>query len=186
MANVELNQKMIPFITCEIPLLSMSANWFLVSQYLIRILESKLFRSDNQWRATLWVLETCLILGLLPAMIILITGSLSSNTKNKASWGEDWTFEWTVNIIQRVDLPLRSWTSVNDNQSPRSLCSLRHVSQNRNNQIQHIESGNPVQFQSCIQRDDFGFCCTVRNGSLFLAHPTYWNKRMTSKNTQYS
>ena len=78
-------QKMIPLITCEISLGQMSASWFLVSMYLIWILESKLIRSNNQSRATLWVLETCLIVGLLPSMIILITASLSSNTYNKAS-----------------------------------------------------------------------------------------------------
>ena len=59
---------------------------FLVSMYLIWILESRLIRSNNQSRATLWVLETCLIVWLLPLMIILITASLSSNTYNKASW----------------------------------------------------------------------------------------------------
>ena len=48
--------------------------------------------------ATLWVLETCLIVRLLPLMIILITASLSSNTYNKASWREDWTFEGTASM----------------------------------------------------------------------------------------
>ena len=71
----------------------MSASWFLVSMYLIWILGSRLIRSNNQSNATLWVLETCLIVGLLPFIIILITASLSSNTYNKASWCENWTFE---------------------------------------------------------------------------------------------
>ena len=77
----------------KFPLLSMSASWFLVSMYLIWILEFKLIRSNNQSRATLWVLETCLIVGLLLLKIILITASLSSNTCNKASWWEDLTLE---------------------------------------------------------------------------------------------
>ena len=38
----------------------------------------------------------------------------------------------TVNSIQRVSLPWRSLTSVNDNKASRSLCSLSHVSWNRN------------------------------------------------------
>ena len=42
----------------------MSAKWFLVSMYLIWILELKLVRSTSQSRATLWVLEKCLIVGL--------------------------------------------------------------------------------------------------------------------------
>ena len=74
------------------------ASWFLVSMYLIWILESILIRSNNQSSATLWVLETCLIVGLLPLIIILITASLSSNTYNKASWREDWTFEGTESM----------------------------------------------------------------------------------------
>ena len=77
----------------------MSASWFLVSMYLIWILMSRLIRSNNQSSATLCVLETCFIVGLLPLMIILITASLSSNTYNKASWREDWTFEGTESMF---------------------------------------------------------------------------------------
>ena len=80
------------------PLVSMSASWFLVSMYLISIFGSRFIRSKNQSSATLWVLETCLIVGLLPLMIILITASLSSNTYNKASWCENWTFEGTQSM----------------------------------------------------------------------------------------
>ena len=72
---------------------------FLVSMYLIWIFGSRLIRSNNQSSATLWVLETILIVGLLPFMIILITASLSSNTYDKASWCEDWTFEGTESIL---------------------------------------------------------------------------------------
>ena len=50
----------------ELPLVSMSASWFLVSTYLIWIFGSKLILSNNQSSATLWVLDTCLIAGLLP------------------------------------------------------------------------------------------------------------------------
>ena len=80
-------------------LVNMSVSWFLVSMYLIWILGSRLIRSNNQSRATLWVLETCLTVGLLPLMIILITASLSSNTYNKASGFENWTFEGTQSML---------------------------------------------------------------------------------------
>ena len=60
---------------------------------LIWIFGSKLILSNNQPRATLWVLEPCLIAGLLPLMIILITASLSSKMHNKASLREEFTFE---------------------------------------------------------------------------------------------
>ena len=73
----------------KFPLVNMSASWFLVSMYLICILASKIIRSNNQSSATLWVLETCLIVGLLPFMIILITASLSSNTY-KLPGEKDW------------------------------------------------------------------------------------------------
>ena len=116
MADVEQIQQMIPFIACEIPLVKMSANWFLVSMYLTWILGSRLIRSNNQSRATLWVLETCLIVGLLLFIIILITASLSSHTYNNASWRADWTFEGTesmsfITSIFLWDL-LRLWTSL--------------------------------------------------------------------------
>ena len=71
---------MTPFITCEITFVSMSASCFLVSMYLILILESKLTLSNNRYLASLWDLDSCLIAGLLPFMIILITASFSSNT----------------------------------------------------------------------------------------------------------
>ena len=84
MADVKQTQKMIPFITCEISLgqcvceLVFGVNvfdfWILVVQ--IDSIESPI--------TTLWVLETCLIVGLIPFKIILITASLSSNTYNKA------------------------------------------------------------------------------------------------------
>ena len=117
----------------KFPLVSMSASWLLVSMYLIWIFGSNLIRSSNQPSATLWVLETCLIVGLLPLIIILITASLSSNTYNKASWCENWTFEGTINIFQNVDHSLRSlvWSVIFvtvHNGLPRSIMGLNCVS----------------------------------------------------------
>ena len=43
---------------------------------------SKLTLSNNQSNATLWVLDTCLIVGLLLFIIILISASLSSKMYN--------------------------------------------------------------------------------------------------------
>ena len=88
---------MIPLITCEIPF-GWNVCQLVVGVYLIWILVSRFFRSNNQSSATLWVLETCLIVGLLPLMIILITASLSSNTYHKASWRAAWTFEGTESM----------------------------------------------------------------------------------------
>ena len=45
-------------------------------------------------------------------------------------------------------------------------------------------AGNTTKPQSCIQRNDFWFGWTAWTWSLFLTHPTSWNKCMTSKNAQ--
>ena len=58
------------------PFVSLYASWFLVSMYLIWILGSKLILSNNQSSATLWVLDTCLIVSFFPLMKIKKTDSL--------------------------------------------------------------------------------------------------------------
>ena len=65
MVDVEQLQKMVPFITCE--------NF--IGQYACELVHGvnafdldlwfQIVLSNNQSRATLWVLETCLIVGLL-------------------------------------------------------------------------------------------------------------------------
>ena len=45
-------------------------------------------------------------------------------------------------------------------------------------------AGLPSNLNPASKRDDFRFCWTVRNSSLFLTHTTYGNKCMTSKNAQ--
>ena len=88
----------------KFPFVNVSKSWFLVSMYLIWILESKLILSNNQSRATLWVLETCLIVGLLPFMIILVTTSLSSKMCSKASFREEFTFEEIKSTLFRSSI----------------------------------------------------------------------------------
>ena len=90
----------------KFPLVSMSARWCLVSMYLIWILGSKLILSNNQSRATLWVPETCLIVGLLPFIIILITASLSSNT-TKLPDAKILTFEEIESTLSKSLITLR-------------------------------------------------------------------------------
>ena len=158
----------------------MSASWFLVSMYLIWIVGSKLIRSHNQSSGTLWVLETCLIVGLLPLMIILITASLSSNTYNKASWCEDWRFEGTQSILFSTLVFPWDFRLVSVITGLPGL-SVVWVVFPRTETIRSHKSRAP---QSSVQRDNFGFCWTVWNWSLFLA--TYWNKCTTSKNAQWS
>ena len=131
----------------KLPFVSVPASCFLVSMYLIWIIGSKLIRSNSQSRATLWVLETCLIVRLLPFIIILITASLSSNTYNKASWCENWTFEGITSTLSKTLITL--WDCFRlcivrggeqasrffNNGSPRSIMVLMRVSKNWHDQI---------------------------------------------------
>ena len=173
----------------KFPLVSMSASWFLVSMYLIWILGSKLIQSNNQSRATLWVLETCLIVGLLPFIIILITASLSSSTYNKASWWEELTFEGIKSTLSKslitpwdcfrfwivwgVERTLR-WFVHKSHRAlllwfvfPRTATIRSHKSSFR----------DTIQPQFCIQRNDFWFCWTVRNWK-FVSYTSNWLERM--------
>ena len=60
--------------------------------------------SNNQSKATLWVLDTCLIVGLRPFTIIFITASLSSKTYNKALEPE-----WNVINVDPIEIGVRGW-----------------------------------------------------------------------------
>ena len=85
-----------PLITCEITFCRhVSELFFLVSTYLIWILGPKLILSNNLSSANLWVLDACVIVGLLPLMIILITASLSSKMYNWDSPREECAFAVT-------------------------------------------------------------------------------------------
>ena len=92
----------------KFPFANMSASWRLVSTYLIWNFGSRLIVSNNQSRATLWVLDTCLNVGLLPLMIILITPSLSSKMHSIAPNRENFAFDGTVNIVQ-IKSVVRGW-----------------------------------------------------------------------------
>ena len=50
----------------KLPFVEISASWFLFSTYLIWTFESKLILSNDQSRATRWLQDTCIIVGLLP------------------------------------------------------------------------------------------------------------------------
>ena len=78
----------------KFPFVNMSSSWFFgVNVFDLDLGVQIDSTSNNQSWATLWVLETCLFVWLLPFMIILITASLSSKIFNKASWREESTFE---------------------------------------------------------------------------------------------
>ena len=200
MANVEQTQKMIPFITCEIFLLSVCLRVVFSCQCIwFGFLVSKLILSNNQSRATLWVLKTCLIVGLLPFMIILITASLYSNTYNKAFWREELTFEEIKSTLSRSSIIpwdcFRFWSVWGATRTSRrfvhgsphswlfwcvfpwSTATIR----SHNSRAGKPSNLSPVSRE--MISDSVG---AVRNWRLFLTHPTYWNKRMASENAQCS
>ena len=76
--DVQQSKDMVPLITREtLDGQDVSELVFGVT-YWIWIFGSKLILSNNQSRATLWVLDTCLRVGLRLLMITLITASSSS------------------------------------------------------------------------------------------------------------
>ena len=80
--DVQQSKKMVPVTKCTITFAS-TCEWFFWCQCIrFGFWVSKLILSKNQSSATLWVLETHLIVGLLPLMIILITVSSSSTMYN--------------------------------------------------------------------------------------------------------
>ena len=66
MADIKQGQQMIPFITCEISFRQDVCELVFGVDVFDLDFGVQIIRSNNQSRATLWVLETCLIVGLLP------------------------------------------------------------------------------------------------------------------------
>ena len=77
-ADVEQTEEMVPLITCEIAFCQHVCELVLGVNVLGLDFLVRLILSNNQSSATLRVRDTCLIVGFLPLMIILITASLSS------------------------------------------------------------------------------------------------------------
>ena len=109
---LQQTQKMIPFITCEIFLWSICLRvglwcqciWFGFwgPNWLDRI-------TNQEQLCGFW--KHVSLSGLLPFMITSITASLSSNTYNKASWCEDWTFEGTQSMLfSTLVIPCDLWS----------------------------------------------------------------------------
>ena len=149
-------KKIVPLTTCEIPFSQHVCELvFGVNVTDLNFSGSELILSNNQSRATLWVLETCLIVGLLPFVIILITASLSSKTYNKGSWWEDWTFEGIKSTLSKSLITLRDclrlWivcggekaSRLFNNRSTKFYTVLIRVSKNWNDQIHRSRAGIP-------------------------------------------
>ena len=104
MADVAPLKKIVSFVTCELTFgrnvcgLMFGIN---VSNLNLRIKNNPV---TQQSKATLWFLDTCLIVGLRPFMNILITASLSSKTYNIALEPECAPFDRTWSMLIRSRL----------------------------------------------------------------------------------
>ena len=110
-------------------------------------------------------------------MIILIAASLSSNTYNKASWRADLTFEGIASMSFVTSILLwdlwylwSSLSSFTDRSETREPFPRTETIRSQSSSAGKPSNLNPAS----KERDDFRFCWTVRNGSLFLTHPTYF------------
>ena len=83
MADIKQMEKIVPLITCDVPFCQHVCELvFGVNIVELDFFGSRLILSNNPSSATLWVLDTCLIVGLMLLMIILITAWLSSGMYN--------------------------------------------------------------------------------------------------------
>ena len=191
-ANVKQTQKMLPFITCEIPLGQYVCELvFGVKKFDLdlgvqidsvkRPIKSNSVGSGNMSHCR----ASSLYNHLDHCIVVFKDIQQSFLTRRIDVWGNK------INIVQIIIHSMRlllfsncvRWSLSVHNGLPRSIMGLIHVSKNCDDQIPWIKCGDTIQPQSCIQGNDFWFCWTVRNWSLFLPHPTDWNKWKTSKNT---
>ena len=162
MADVQQMEQIVPLITCEIPFCHCVCELvFGVNVFDLDL--SRLILSNDQSCATLWVRDTCLIVGLLSLMIILITASLSSkNVEHRTELRETSAFDETESTESternsRVSRWIGTlvWSGVclfdvvSRNESPRTPPldlfdwfgeEMEHFS----NQIPKIKSWNPI------------------------------------------
>ena len=111
MADNEQNKKIIPLLTREIPF----------GQHVFELVFGVNLTDLDFWvqidsvkqliqsRATLWVRESCLIVGLLPLIIILITASLSSKTYNMALAPECIVLDGMCSMLVGMTLVCLNW-----------------------------------------------------------------------------
>ena len=147
MVDVEQMKKIVPFVTVKLFLVKMSASWCLVSMCRIWMFESRLILSNNQSKATLWVLDTCRIVGLLP---LIITSSKTYNIALEPVCTK------VINISQ-IEIVLLRWNLI----SHVERCALQQVylqlykisgfvslvwwgMKYFNHEVPNIKSGNPI------------------------------------------
>ena len=90
---------MIPFITCEITLVRMSASWFFGVDVLHLYFWVQINSIEQPIERNSVGPGNMSLCGTPSFNVILITASMSSNTYNIASWCEHWMFEGTRSML---------------------------------------------------------------------------------------
>ena len=110
MANIEQMKKIIPLIKREIPFGEDVCDLvFGVNVTDLNFFGSKLILSNNQSRATLWVRETCFIVGLRPLIRILIIASFPSKKYNMALAPECVVLERIWSVLVEMTFVCLNW-----------------------------------------------------------------------------
>ena len=164
MGDIEQMKKIVPLITCEIPFWTKCLRvdvWCQCNGF--EFWGSKSILSNNQSRATLLVRETCLIVGLRPLILILITGSLFSKTYNIALEPECVVFDgvrsmfvgMTLVCLIGMGLCMFGLTIADGFQrgslSLGSICSVRYGMEYFNHQIPKSETGIPSMHKLALR-----------------------------------
>ena len=175
MANIEHMKKIVPLITCGIPFSQHVCDLVLgVTETDLDFFGSKLTLSNNQSRATLWVRETCLIVGLRPFENHLNHGLIVLKDIQHGTSTRMHCVEWNVVNVCWNDVGVLDWDGVMhvwlDNcrrVSPELFLGLFNLARFGmkyfNHQIPNSVSGNTVHAYTCIKKNYFRFCRAVWN-----------------------
>ena len=168
----------------KLPLLIMSESWFSVTTFLIWILDSILILWNNKLRATLWVLDTFLIVGLRSLLSIFDHGFVVfTDVQLKLILRRMCVCGHTIHITQLMNL-LSSFDFLALVLKWRVTLGWTLLLVERSTSItisQRPSASNPSLRNPASGENDFRLCRTLRDSGLLLAHPTDRNKCMASK-----
>ena len=140
-----------------------------------------------------WCIDSWLASRPTTGFSVLSYAFLSSKVYNVASLREEFTFEEVKSTLSGSSIfPwdfFRIWslrsaprTRFVHGYSPVLCYSVSCFRELRRSDSHKSSAGIPSNLNPASKEMIFWFCLTVRSWSLFLTHPTYWNKCMTSKN----
>ena len=140
---------------------------------------SRLILSNNQSRATLWFLDTCLIV--IGLRKLRVRGHTVNIVQIKIVV-LGWDLGFVVGVLVWCGITRQVFLYLTFGVVELVWWTMKHFY----DQIPMTKSWKSIHAWTCIERNYFSFCRTVWNWRLFLAHPTYCHERVTSENTHES